>query len=369
MPFKKLGSIALSLFLFGSVHVQASATSAGFSTIADETQARADVTAEARQAWNNNDFNTLDTLAEKYGTSKAKTPSGKWKLAVFDDTLSTQLRIDWPDSWNVPEAAGRPQCKCNAPLPDKYQVADYRWELVHQKILSWIKQNPSSTYSQIALAHYLKNRGWFYRGNGFTDSVPDVAWPIFRTYVHQASLTLEQIKWKGKPNPVWFSSMADIAISDQYPKDKSQQLLKRLNKEGSSYPTAYLLTSRNLLPKWGGTYEAFDQFARAAMKQNDGRLEKEMYVRIYWNVAAEIGNIFSVGKADWPTVKQGFDEILAKYPSYKNLNGKAMFACQANDATTYRDTMKLLGDQLDPMSWGENYSWCKSAMSLERLSQ
>jgi len=324
---------------------------------------------EVKTAWKENDFSKLDKLAAEYSSGQARTVSGNWKLGVFDTAVKNQLNIEWPSLWYVATLDSK-KCKCSIPLAEKYDEADLRWEAIHKKILSWIQKYPDSKYAQICLAHYQSNRGWFYRGSGVSDEVPNHAWPKFREFINQSHQTLDSISWQGAPDPVWFSSMANIAISEQYSKEQLNSLLQRLYNEGSSYPDAYQIISLRFLPKWGGSYEELEKFAREAMKHAKDDEGAMLYARIYWSVDREIdGSIFMKTKANYPLVKKGFDDLLKKYPSYKNLNGKASFSCEVLDHPALQKTMKLLGNHVDRDSLKMGFDYCMRFLAEEPVYQ
>jgi hypothetical protein len=322
-----------------------------------ETALREAIAKDVQDAWANSSFKKLDSLADEYVRTRARTFSGKWRLAVFAEALSGQMRIAWPDEWWLAER--QPECRCHIPDPARYQQADLRWNALQEKLDLWIKQFPNSPHAQVARAQFLVNRAWFYRGTGYADTVPDVAWPRFSKYIEAARNTLVETRSTSIANPEWFNIMIPIASAQSWQTSRVAGLVRDLFEFGQSYATAYQSAAGMLLPKWGGSYEMIEAFAREAIKRTAPEEGAAIYARIYWQV--DFGpTTFHDTRADWATMKRGFDEMILKYPDPRNVNGKAMFACMAGDAATFNSTIKQLGERVRPDTWFVPVDACKS---------
>src|SRR5262249_6348876 len=97
-----------------------------------------------------------------------------------------------------------------------------------------------------------------------------------------------------------------------------------------------------------------EDFAREALEKTKAEEGFGMYARIYWYVyqVEYHETLFSNSMVDWPTMKKGMDDVLAKYPDPWYLNNFALLACLAKDKVK---TAELLGriddDPLDEV-WG-----------------
>jgi hypothetical protein len=132
-----------------------------------------------------------------------------------------------------------------------------------------------------------------------------------------------------------------------------------VNDGGNAFAEEVQGAAGMMLPKWGGRYEMIEAFAREAIKRTAPEEGAAIYARIYWQV--DFGpTIFHDTRADWATMKRGFDAMILKYPDPRNVNGKAMFACMARDAATFNSTIKQLGDRVRPDAWYVPVDACKS---------
>lgn len=312
---------------------------------------------EVKTAWDASDFAALDSMADRYVRTRAKTLSGKWRLAVYAAAVADQMSIDWPSEWYLPEADEN--CRCQAPKPARYPEADRRWNALRARVDDWSKRFPRSPHAQIATAQYLIRRGWFYRGIGVASSVPTAAWRRFHKYIAQARLELESTRVTSVTDPVWFDLMFTIAAAQSWSLPQVARLTDDLFANGQAYAPAYQAAALPLLPKWGGSYAMVEQFARDAITHVDADEGISIYTRIYWQPDQFAAATFREVGADWPTIRQGFDEMIRKYPDPRNVNGKAMFACWAGDREQLAATLKQLGDKVNPDAWIISLSTCK----------
>jgi hypothetical protein len=326
-----------------------------------ETRLRSQISAQIADAWKRSDFASLDATADEYVRTRARTYSGKWRLSIFHASLSGQLDIDWPAEWYIPEYG---PCRCKIPNPAHYEEADRRWDEVRAKVDTWIKQNPKSPHAKVVLAQMLVNRAWFYRGTGYANTVLTEAWPLVAQYLAQSRQVLADRPEARMADPGWFDVMFFLAMAQSWDEPEVTVLIQDFRKFGRSYSTAYQSAATLMLPKWGGSYESVERFAQQAIIDN-GNEGPDMYVRIYWNVVE--AHELPETRADWPTMKRGFESILRKYPDPRNWNGMAMYACAAGDGTTFRQAMNHLGANLTPDSWTISPDQCKSRYGTDHL--
>ncbi len=316
-----------------------------------EAQLRDRISDEVAAAWRRADFQWLDSTADEYVHTRAKTQSGKWRLAVFYSGLSDQLAIDWPVEWHAPGTT----CRCKIPDPTHYDEANRRWYDVRKKVDEWVKQAPQSAHAKLALAQMLVNEAWFYRGTGYGASILPEAQPLISRHLEEAEHVLSEYKAVRSEDPEWFDIMFFVASAQSWPEEDIAPLFGDLQKFGRSYTTAYQSAASTLLPKWGGSYKALERFARqAAVDFGDDGLE--IYTRIYWNAVR--ADSFAEAHADWPTMRSGFEFIIQHYPDPRNWNGLAMYACGAGDGMTFRRAMDELGDNLTPDTWSISVNAC-----------
>jgi len=128
----------------------------------------------------------------------------------------------------------------------------------------------------------------------------------------------------------------------------------------------YFFMEEALLPKWGGDLESVDRFIAWTVKKTRDQRGLEMYARLYAGLSyGELHQrLFSNGEASWATMKTGFEDQLKRYPHPDHRNMYAYFACMANDRATLRSQLELIGDNFEPIFWGDNpqrsFEMCKT---------
>jgi hypothetical protein len=113
----------------------------------------------------------------------------------------------------------------------------------------------------------------------------------------------------------------------------------------------------SLFPKWGGDARALDNYIVQATAQTRTLFGTGMYALLY--SAAANGQyehaLFQDSFANWDKVKQGYEDLLARYPaSNAKRNRYAWMACMARDRPTLMRLLGELGTQIDLEEWGEN---------------
>jgi Domain of unknown function (DUF4034) len=322
-----------------------------------ETRLRNAITAQVSELWSRSDFAGLDAMADAYVQTKERTLSGKWKLAIFYGGMSDLLAISWPKDGYLPE--DDESCLCKRPIPAKFPAAEREWDAAYSKVKQWIQKYPNSPHARIVQAQFSVNRAWFFRGSGFSSTVTKQAWPLVAKYIEDARKALDNCKSTCAKDPHRYEIMFFVASAQSWSHEQIEALVRDLLDHGQSYVPAYQSAARLLLPKWSGSYEAVEAFAKLATERNAKIEGNGMYTRIYWNLG-ESSTLFSDGRADWPTMKRGFEEILRQYPDPRNLNGEAMFACAAGDRATYLSVMKQLGSRLLPSIWLVDLNYCQA---------
>lgn len=317
------------------------ALSSGAAAAADDERAlRAEIAGGVERAWQLDDFAALDGMAEDFSRNRTKTFSGKWRLDVYGQALSKQINVEWPNEWN---RLANASCRCFVPDPRHYEDAAKRWDTVRAKLESWQAKSPRSDQAWLALAAYDINRASFYRGGGYGSSVLEEAWPLFGKYMDDARAVLTAHHDIARRNPLWFQEM--LIVERGRPADgEIARTVDELLRDGQSYTPAYQQVGVSLLPRWGGSNEMLERFARKAAKVNEEGAGA--YARIYW-VLQEDQNLFQQTGANWPLMKRGLEQIARRYPDPLNLNAEALFACEAGDAATYRALVRKLGDDMD----------------------
>jgi hypothetical protein len=291
---------------------------------AGELEERDRITNFAAELFRTGQYDALDRQATQYAEDEARTSSGLWKQSVFFSGLN--------------------QVIADTNLREKSLVE------VEQKFLDWARLNPNSTTAHAGYASALITHAWFYRGEGRASSVREQDWAPFHAYIEQARGYLMEHAEDAKTDPMWYLEMIIIARAQGWSDD---DLMTLVSDGLATYPYFYPIyfeTIRNLLPKWGGSFEEIEAFALAAVAYTEEKEGRGMYARIYWYVSQLLRgrNLFTRTLADWPQMSAAIDDVLARFPDQWNINNFARFACLANDQQKNRQLIALI--QEPPMT-------------------
>ncbi len=223
------------------------------------------------------------------------------------------------------------------------------WKQMLDRAQAWIDQAPSPA-AYVAMAGLRTAYAWAWRGNGYASTIPPENFKPFRANLKIAHDVLSKSKAQASQDPEWYVRMVVLIRAGAVSNKEAQTLLTEGFKLYPTYYPLYAAMAENLTPQWGGSWQAVERFATYAAKITQGQLGLEMYARIYQRVdcfcEAMTGN-----KRDWPKMKQGFKDIVARFPVNWNYNRGAYYACQAQDRQAAREALaKITAPRAD--AWG-----------------
>ena len=223
--------------------------------------------------------------------------------------------------------------------------------------LQWAQEYPQSALAHILHLQVLVKHAWSYRGNGFAQDVSPQASKEFNRYLSKA---LDYMKAHG--DIVLSDSSGHLAllnIGQGLGFDQKQMEViaqEGLKRNPMDYELHFSIIT-SLLPKWGGDSKVLDTYIRKVAAQMRDQPGTGMYARLYSNAATnQYGYaLFESSYADWPMMKQDFEDILKKYPgNASRRNRYAYFACMAKDKQTLQAQFEQIGSRLEVGEWGEN---------------
>lgn len=297
------------------------------------------------------DFAALNQLDDDYRLSQARLPDGRWKITFIYSYLS-KLSNKVTNNINAKESV------------DAWQE---KFRLVEQ----WLKATPEHPAPYIAKAELLIVYAWHARGSGWAKNVSNEQWQKFRSRIAQARKVLEYSSLVSGNHPNWFVKMEVIAKAQHWSEAEFTQLY---DSAVALYPNYYFIhfaAASYFQPRWHGSKKALRQFVENAVAQSKAQEGLTLYARLYWSqLWALKDNTFAQGYAQWPQMKQGFDDIMTDYPDSKwNLNAFAFYACTAKDWQTTKQLISRLNNAPLLKIWGSTskYQQCDK-MSLSNES-
>lgn len=283
-------------------------------------------------------FDKLEALGARYRESQSRTPSGLWHLGDYYSGLYSVF--------------------------DALDTAPIFWQMKERAVKNWMVAYPDSPAAHLMYANMLISHGWQIRGVGYADMVKPENWQPFFDYLELAREHLLEHEDIASQDPEWFFLMARIARAQGWPnKDFVAMIDEGLRRHPGYYPL-YFETVEGLLPKWGGSVEDIEAFALDAVARTKSTEGYTLYARIYWYASQTQfkDRLFDETRVDWPTMRQGIDDVLAQYPDNWNINNFAYFACLAKDRGKTAELMARIEIPLIRDVWrsGQTYRACKA---------
>ncbi len=220
--------------------------------------------------------------------------------------------------------------------------------------LEWARQQPTSALAHVLHAKALAAHAWWYRGGGYANTVPPKAWAEFEKYLRQAAEYLA-----ANASTAFSDSSAHLALiaigrgigwsADRVWSVAQDGLLRNPDDD-----ELYFAALQSHLPKWGGTPVSLDRFIQDVVARTRKERGLELYARLYAEAArAQFeARIFSESAAQWPLMKQGYEDWVQRYPEPAKLNRFAYFACLAEDKATLLDLLEKIGSKPALDDWG-----------------
>jgi hypothetical protein len=256
-------------------------------------------------------YEALESVVADLAKSKARTEDGRYALFM----LTWHLH-NWFEHWGTSS--------------DSMMAA---------KLKTWNKQFPDSALQPIVAAMHMHVTAWRARGNGFSSTVTEEGWRLFKERNQRAWELLIDHKEVSSSLPTWYEKAIRIGSDAGVPDDTLRELFDEGIRRHPGYHPIYFAYIRDLAPRWGGSYAEADTFIREQTASKGVSDSDELYARLYWALdQTEQGSpsFFDESEVSWPRMRKGFERMMRAYPkSARNQAHFAMFACRAHDGNTY----------------------------------
>jgi hypothetical protein len=234
------------------------------------------------------------------------------------------------------------------------------WNIHSDRVRRLRTAYPKSDFAAVVEAEYLMQYAWSARGNGYASSVTSDGWKLFRERMETAEKVLLDSKPYSNDFPIWYVEMVKVqGYLGRDGKEISSTFMEGA-KKFPNFLSLYSAMSEFTLPKWGGSWDAYDAFTNWAVENTKATEGSSLYAHLYMWTLDEIypgENIFKVTKASWPKMRGAFDDLVKRHPnSVWSLNNYAAFSCRAGDKKTYLTIRKKVGKDTIEQAWKGQYT-------------
>ena len=286
---------------------------------------------QAAEALRWGDFDELERMHTLYRQPGQRTPQGASKVSEFRSGVSQVLE-------------------------GRSGASDAFFVETEALTLQWARERPGSALAHLLHAKALANHGWSLRGTGYANTLAPGAMDEFRKYIQRAAQYLAAHAAVAFADGTAHADMITIGMASGWDSDRLSGIAADGLAKNPQDDGIYVAMLVSLLPKWGGSAVEVDRFIEDAALRTKGERGMELYARLYSVVARDqFGHgLFTESGAQWPKMKQGYQDLLLRFPDPDNLNRFAYFACIARDKATTLELLPQVGNKPILARWGAN---------------
>lgn len=197
----------------------------------------------------------------------------------------------------------------------------------------------------------------------------------FTSLLQQSLQQMNSIRANAHSDPFWHVTRINVIglLSDYSP-----ALLAAASDAMNEHPDhipVYLAGFTYVQPRYGGSVTAMRDFAEQAAKAagNDGDM---IYARLQASLTRPQApyrySLFIATYADWARIRNGYEEIIDRWPDAINRNQLAMMACTEGDRETASLQLREIGDRPLDEVWDKpiaRFVRCKSWSGIEQAKE
>jgi len=221
----------------------------------------------------------------------------------------------------------------------------------------WRRAVPGSVMPDLLEAEIFSTWAWGARGHAAATQVSALAWQLFEFRSEMAAAALEDAEQRASSNPLFFELSLHVGLDRGADVEALRAVFEGGRAKFPAYGPLYAQMLRILMPRWMGSYESVDELVSSVTNVRETRRDAAFYSRLYWiysSLERDKIDIFTDGKADWPTMKSGFSRLVELHPdSDFILNGFAKFACIAKDRDQYVTLRTRITHHISSVAWSE----------------
>ena len=295
---------------------------------ASELMDRQVIGAEVATLFHTGNFRELDRISKQYLENSDRTSSGLWKLTLFYAGIES--------------------------IPNDSVADEKYWNDLESNALKWATSRPKSPTGHLAYATFLKAHAWMYRGGGYSNDVRSEDWEPFYNYIAKTRSYLEAHKTVASKDPYWYQLMIEVATAEGWSLGDFDALVDEATSRYPYYYQIYFNAINFLTPKWHGSRDEIERFARKAVRLTRDKEGESMYARVYWVASqANYGNrLFTDSAVVWASMSKSIDDVMQRYPDQWNTNNFAHFACLAGDAPKAKQLISKIKGKPITEAWG-----------------
>ncbi|MEZ5774921.1 MAG: hypothetical protein R3D33_09575 [Hyphomicrobiaceae bacterium] len=284
-------------------------------------------------------FDEIEVLATRLRDSRARTASGVWQLTVLYS------------------AFGR---LAATPLGD-----EAGWRRIAHGMESWLAAHPQSPTAIIAEAIVLRRSALRLKPSGYLLQASLGASDPYKDALRSTLDFLEARKQTASHDPHYYVVWAELAAATGTDPDSFiAEVEEGFAREPGYYQLYFAALDYFTSSRDEALARDIETLANTAVARTAATDGLGVYARLYWYAAnSHFGaSLFKRSAADWPRLRQGIDDVLARYPDPWNVNSFAYLACLAGDREKTRELIDRLEGEPIVRAWKSQaaFETCKA---------
>ena len=180
-----------------------------------------------------------------------------------------------------------------------------------------------------AFAKLAANTAHAWRGSGWAKDVTPEGWGKFHMFTELARDVMKQSDPGRGKCPFWHRANHSTALTQDISSRERKHRYVAAFEHDVCDPEPHLTMAYQMLPRWHGSYEAFEAQARRAADLTSHQRGLEMYARCY-DYITDMENLDQT-LVDVPDMMAGYIEWVERWPTQCNFNKLARFAYEIDD--------------------------------------
>jgi len=225
---------------------------------------------------------------------------------------------------------------------------------ISAKISAWKSQIPGSSFIYFAKARLKYAEAWGYRGTRYANYTPKEQIDLFQSTLAEAERAVLSSDNPLKGTAISNNLLLAIILDSNQPISDARTVFDNSVKKWPRHFAFYELILSRIVPKWGGSWQAVDQFISFWSKQKNEPDDVSMYARLYYGIHKS-GYSLEKTKVNLEVLKTSLVSLNEKFPSTKHKIIAASYACHYKDYQAFM----LFSKELSSVAKQRKNYWLK----------